>query len=407
MVHHAGDAGMIGWTNAVDEAFAALPAVGTTAGTVAAGDDSRFTGGGGGTGVTVMVGPGIDLTGATDSTTAMQAKIYGAPTGALIEMLGNVVYRFSALILDGGKTLRGLGYTSERDQSDVFGDTKYQNNAYYSGTVLRSTATSGAAITYSPALATRPTEGGAFEGFILIGPGSGTAVGIQIGGPTIVNAVIRPNIRNVKVCNFATGVQMQNAEEGTFDLAVRGCATGVVIDNNTNNCDFRSLNLQLCTTGCTITIYCMGNAFHAPIVQHNTGTGFVVSGQSNTWYSPYTEDNGALAFDFVGGCSNTLVNPYVYGPPWGGIRVQGDAISTQILGFGSTVAPIEDNGVGTFILGNTANVTGTGTARSYIDTRNNKTVLPEIHMGDGVLCSEAGALVWYGGSATRTVIAPA
>jgi len=320
----------------------------------------------------VMVGAGIDPTGVADSTTAMQAKIDGAPRAALI-VFPVGVFTFSALTVTDCKSLKGAGYRTNRDGAGVFGDVNYQYADFFSGTILRSTATSGAAITFGNPYV---EEGGTLTGFILIGPGSGTSVGIQIGSST--EPVIAPNIRNVKVCNFATGVQMQNVNEGTFDLAARACITGVLLTDGTNNTDFRMLNLQRCTTGLLMasggTTPCLGNAFHAPVSQNN-GTGFIMNGEANTIYSAYCENNSAFAFDVVSGIENMIVNPQLSTAE--GIRIKKAAFNTQILGFSSHVSPIIDNGLGTFILGRTNNLTGpSGNGRSYIDTYNSVASVP-------------------------------
>jgi len=75
MPHTAGDSGMLGWADGVDAALAAIPPVGTTAGTVAAGDDSRFGSGGGSTPDAFVVDAATYGDGTTDSTAHVQAKI--------------------------------------------------------------------------------------------------------------------------------------------------------------------------------------------------------------------------------------------------------------------------------------------------------------------------------------------
>jgi hypothetical protein len=406
MVHPAaGQTGTNAWGNWVDASLPGKLDAATAAAIYAS--------------ATVMVGAGIDPTGATDSTSAMQAKINSAPPGTPV-VIPEGIYTFSTLTVTDGKYLSGGGWWSEGNWGTgggIYGDSLWATSDSR-GTVLRSTATSGIALRYEDGVHQCP-YGGGLGGFVLIGPGSGTAVGIQIGSST--TAVQGLSIRNVKVCNFPTGVKMQNLYSGTFDLLVRGCTTGVVLADNTNSSDWRMLDIQRCTTALTLTGDCMGNAFYAPIVQSNE-VGFVVNGRGNTWYSPYCENNTVLAFDFVAGTSNMLINPYLF-PGGSGVRIQAEAISTTILGQHSTVVPIEDNGVGTFILGDTRNVTGARTFGARLDTRAGTSLLPDISVdADGAgriqltsdatafgqLSAESGALVWYGPvSHTRTVIAPA
>lgn len=381
MVHPAPNcSGTNVWGDGVDAAVAAVMAlgdaatknVGTAAGTVAAGDDSRFTGGDGGAPATVMVGAGIDPTGATDSTSAMQAKIDSAPPGTLVAIPGGT-FKFSTLTVADGKNLSGGGWLSDAYIEGAFGDAGYAT-ADFAGTVLRSTATSGNAITFD-GLHLGP-EGGTLGEFLLIGPGSGTSVGIQIG--SAVNSVLSFHTRNVRVYNFATGVKMENVTTSTLDLSVKGCTLGVNLGTGVNNNAFQMLSVQHCTTGLTLASDCVGNAFTAPIAQAN-GTGFVVNGTFNTFYSPYCEGDTVFGFDFVGGHGNCIVGPLLAGGDV--IRIQSGADLTQLLAFGTGwggAGSVEDNGTNTFILGDTSYVTGTGTGRRYIDVANGMAVLPKL-----------------------------
>ena len=95
--------------------------------------------------VVPLMGPGIDLTGASDSTTAMQAVIDAAPNGATI--VANGRYTFRAITISGGKTLKGSGFSWFLDGVHLYGDTNWSNANLFNGTIFRSTATSGTAIT--------------------------------------------------------------------------------------------------------------------------------------------------------------------------------------------------------------------------------------------------------------------
>lgn len=251
-----------------------------------------------------MVGTGIDPTGSADSTTAIQALITAAPNGAqIIAPLG--VFQFSNLTFDHGKSLRGAGFQSLRDATTTFGDSAYATGTNFGGTVFRSTATSGDAITFLTTGVNN--EGGTLADFILIGPGSGTSVGIHIG--TSTRSVLAPMCRNVKVCNFATGWLLENVNEGVLQVFARGCTTGVSVSSASNANVWHLLNVQRCTTGLTISSDTTQNVFLGPIGQNNT-TGCVNSGSLNTFLSVYSENETTPGWPALLWTAATMLNSW-------------------------------------------------------------------------------------------------
>src|SRR5690606_35248585 len=147
---------------------------------------------------------GIDYSGATDSTVAIQAIIDANP-GRTIQM-GVGVLEVSSLVLDKGQHLKGVGWQDWRDRFVFFGDSDWLDDAIFNGTVIRSTATSGNAVTVHDS----EVNTGALSDFILIVAGFGTSVGIRIGGGGVLETVVHLVWRNIKVGNFASGVVMEN-----------------------------------------------------------------------------------------------------------------------------------------------------------------------------------------------------
>jgi hypothetical protein len=286
----------------------------------------------------VMLGTGIDWTGATDSTTAIQAKIDAAPQGALIYCPAGVL-KFSSITLDEGKRLIGSGWQFYRDAGTIFGDATYLNTTWYGGTLLKSTATSGAAIT---AYDTDVT-GTVLKGFMLIGPGSGTSVGIDVGtsGDSVVNVDI-----DVGIVNFSLGLRTQNTHEGTIKATIRGCTKGATFGTDTNTLKI-DLNVQRATDGASTHTSCLGLTFLTPIFQSLTGTGLSIEGTAHTILNPYFESSGGVrAVDFVSGTRHTLITPSLNTTP-DRVRVQAACVNIRIIG--TDTARVDDSSTTTLL----------------------------------------------------------
>lgn len=312
----------------------------------------------------IVTGTGIDPTGATDSTAAIQALADANPGRDLLFPPG--VFTFSTLNFGYNQHPRGSGWSDFRDRAVFLGDPDWLLDTNFKGTVLRSTATTGSAITIAHA---SEVGTGSLSDFILIGPGSGTSIGITLGGAAV--AVVHPVWRNVKVGNFATGVKMQHVNEGSFyDLTIHGCTTGLTTVTDVNNNAFYMLDVQRCTSvGVFLSATTVADAFYSPISQIN-GVGFSVDGYRHAFFNPYGEATTASwAIDVVDGRGHVIVAPYLSGAA-DGIRVQSNARDVTITGFGygSGGAPLVNAGIRTYIQGYTTDVlTDTGTSTTLID----------------------------------------
>lgn len=301
---------------------------------------------------------GCDISGATDSTAVIQKAIDANPgrTLQLPATLAGGCIKFSALTMSKGQTLCGVGWRDYRDRFTTIGTAGWSVNANFNGTVLRSTATSGSAITI---VDSEVTEGGLSD-FILIGPGSGTSTGVTIGSGSM--STVHPVVRNVKIGNFSKGMFTTNMDEGSFyDLTVHGCTTGLGLGAATNNNGFYGLDIQRNVTGCVISSTCYANAFYSPVGQSNTGSAFDVSGVTNAWYNPYLENNGAYGLDFQSGATGNSIDTAWLNSATDGVRFQVGADHNALRGGPGTVAaPIINLATGTYLQGRFPNLSDTG-----------------------------------------------
>lgn len=314
----------------------------------------------------MLVGAGIDRTGVADSTAALQALIDAHPRRTLHLPAG--VYSFLQLTLGDGQTLRGEGWQDYRDRFTLFGTAGWLVDSNFGGTVLRSTATTGDAIT----IVDSEVNGGGLADLILIGPGSGTSLGVMVGSPAM--SVVHPVWRNVKVGNFAEGVKTTMLNEASFyDLSIHGCGVGLILSDNTNQNAFYMVDLQRNTTGCVIAGTSYANAFYSAVAQSNIGTGFIVGGVKNAFYNPYLENNAGGGIEIVSGAPDVGWGNAVHDPfcnnATDSIIIRGGATDCSILGYGwqGTIAPVINEANGTYLHGRFPNLTDTGYGTILID----------------------------------------
>lgn len=321
---------------------------------------------------------GLDTTGANaaSNTTTIDAAIAAAPKGAtLLLPVGIIAYTALAAFGD-GKTLEGGGWYSAVDALQAFGDIDYLNNTYFGGTVLRSTAASGASITVVGPLVSQ----GHLRNLAVIGPGSGTAVGIAVG--SAVRGFVGAKWSNVLVCNFATGLEVKNLNEGEMALTIRGCTTGMKLNTNCNNNLWPMLDIQRCVTGLTLDATCITNLFSAPLFQGNTGVSVVLAGQDNILDTPYFENAaGTLAVDVAAGSANGILNPRL-ATVNDGITIQEGVVATVLTNPTSAGNPTITNLgrasvlIGDFLIGLTLVTPGPQTL--LLDAHSDKVILPEL-----------------------------
>lgn len=314
----------------------------------------------------------------TDDTTAIQAAITAAGNGGTVFFpAGN--YVFTTITLAAGQTLRGCGYYIARDAVTTFGDTAYANTANIQGAVLRSTVTSGTAVVHANS---STHVGGRIEDLAIVGPGSGTSVGVYMGQDTpSVRAVLRPQYRNVLIANFSVGLAAYHVNEASFyDLGIRGCTKAISALGDVNNVTWVTLDMQRCTQGfvhetqANNAYRCLANTFVSPICQNVTGEGFVLRGESHSIISPYFELVGTSAnfIDLIDAKYSTITSPTVQGAGTRNINVASASQMNELRNLltNASTFTVTNAGYGTVITGTLVGVTDTGTNTWLFDQNN-------------------------------------
>jgi hypothetical protein len=242
--------------------------------------------------------------GVTDNTTALQAAIDATPVGGTLYIpAASNHYVFTTLTISESISIVGDGWNSIPNA--VFGAADWNTASNNTGSILRSTATSGNAITVS-SLASYISFN--FRNFGLLGPGTGTSVGIKIGNPTV--ACVRDNITNILVANFYKGVswvhtyeahvQTMNIIACTYGLEIPYISGGGIFsDNHFFRCQF-----QNCYYGTIIGLASAVN-FTGCLWQNND-QGFRLEGQGGTTSIECITVDGQSWFENVGGADLSL-----------------------------------------------------------------------------------------------------
>jgi hypothetical protein len=311
----------------------------------------------------VMAGSGIDKTGVSDSTIAMQAIINANPGKTIIIPVG--IFLFSQLLLNKGQTLIGSGQQDWRDRYTNFGDVGWANNANFNGTILRSIATSGNAIT----LVDTEVNSGGVANLTLIGPGNGTSTGLQIGSVTmsVVNAVVN----KVKIGNFYVGLSTTMLNEASFNnVMLRGCTTGFNLGHYTIQNAFYMLDIERCFNGMIIDAGAWSNSFYSMIGQSNTGTAVTANGIKNIFYNPYFENNTIMAVDVLGTSQGlTFINMQSQDST-DISKVESGATDTSFINYVPSAANpgLTNVGTRTYLQGRFTNLNDIGTQTILIDS---------------------------------------
>ncbi len=366
--------------------------------------------------------------GTTNDTTAIQNAITAAGNGGTVYFpRGN--YSFTTITLAAGQTLLGSGWYCVRDGMTTFGDAGYASTTLTQGTVLRSTATTGSAIVH---VNSGSHVGGRIVDLALIGPGTGTSVGISIGQHTpSIRAVIRPSYSNVMVANFATGIWAYHLNEGSFrDVAIRGCTAATSFVDDVNNTAWILLDIQRCGTGVVFEAggECLAGTFVSPIFQNVTSEGIIIRGtaQAHTFISPYFELVGTSGNMVVidGGSRCIILDPQIEGAGTRNISIVSGSLFNQILNVecNASTTTITNAGYGTTITGNfgsPSGVTDTGSQSHLVDYNGAFYQIPRIVTGttsqpaiqsSGLILARYGASGaidrWGTGSPEGVVTAP-
>jgi hypothetical protein len=283
--------------------------------------------------------------GSTDDTIAIQAAITAAAAVSGIVYFPVGIYKFSTLAITGLITLQGSGWNVNLNVLGAFSLPAYGTSTNFGGTILRSTATSGKAISFSPAA---PGEI-CLRDLAVVGPGSGSSVGLAIGTSSL--SVVGGVISNVWVGNFATGVVLANVEDYAITgLRIRGCTTGISLLTNSNNDVFVNLDVEYCVTGLVMDSSSLGNTVYSGVFQENTGAACTLNGSCNALYNCYFENPSCTyAVSVVGGTSNAIRDSILSWPA-DNINIGSNAVCTLVDNYLATSgATVSDAGVDTMV----------------------------------------------------------
>lgn len=244
--------------------------------------------------------------GSTDDSTAIAAAITAAPEGGTVFFPAGH-YVISTLTITKHVTLAGTGYWNGVNAAFAnagWGSGNYGTN--FGGTVIRSTATSNRAI-----LASTAGKGINVRDLMLLGPGSGTSNGFELG--TAANLESSMDWSNVLAANFGgAGYRFLFTLSNAFtNLQSRGCKTGFSLSDACNDNQFYRTEVQFSDTDGIYITTSSGCHFYGGLLQNISGTAAIrcnTSSQQHVfdgfWFESVTATN-AVKFGPTGmhGCS--------------------------------------------------------------------------------------------------------
>jgi hypothetical protein len=237
----------------------------------------------------------------TPGTTNMTTAIQSALDTTKEVRLSKTTYAFTSIDIGPNERLIGSGWGCIGQ--DAFAHANWSNLTYCSGTILKCTSTTLNAITFGT---TSHIWGTQIKDILIVGPGSGTTIGINASVDTGATYYVQNNygfLDNVGVVNFATGILFDSfITNSWYDVNVRGCTTGIVFGDTSPCTDIKSYNIEVqhCATGIEFK-YIDGISFFGGLVQGNTlglkfnptGAGYVYDVQLyGVWFEANTKSWG-------------------------------------------------------------------------------------------------------------------
>jgi hypothetical protein len=294
-----------------------------------------------------------------DATAEIQALNDDAPDGSLL-WFEEGIHEATNLTIDNNVRWGGAGF--QVTANAAFGHSAYANDANLIGTVLKLTATSGYALNVDASSSRRVW----LEHMAIVGPGSGTSVGVRLGGLSSMHG----GVLDVGIYNFSKAVEVQNligAEVSS--LVVRGCTTGVhapvgaVCNANT----WTNTEIQFTTADGILIEGGNVNMFVGGTLQNISGTAAVrvVTGDSAAFMGFYCEAITATNSFNLGGSSNSLSFTR-WAANASGVTVSGNnAFLYCLRGSGTTALTLTGNDIRAFCLTSFAAPTDSGLRNTY------------------------------------------
>lgn len=341
--------------------------------------------------------------GETDDTDAIQAAIDAAAVDHGTVLIPPQTFLYESFTLPASVKLQGCG-TKLAIQLAFGTSVNWFDRTWVGGSVLQSSATSGKSITVDTPGADRQTHNLAIADVMIIGTGTGTAIGLSVGHPDQGTAAIRSRLERVTVGNFDTGAYLGLENSTVISLCAMGCNTGVLTGNAHNGNVHLGLNIEKCTDFGLNLVDAAGNSFVGGVFQGNTGTVIVLDDSHGNTFDGLYFENATATRDF------DVQSDSLYNTIQGGHFVTGSEIlltgdGNRIINPQSSVGfAIVVDGQNNFLQGHfpiapTLNAGATGTI--LIDTSNDVFRLREVALRvEGALDHDGTTVGFYGATPT-------
>ena len=223
--------------------------------------------------------------GVTDDTAAIQAAINAAKgSNRNIVFFPMGIYLVTALTFDQSVALKGVGWWNIVNA--VFGNAQWNTTTNYGGSIIEFSPTSGTCLGF---VSTTSVYSFGCEDLMLLGSGSGTPKGIQLGSGS--KGTVQNHFKNVAIMNFATAFGMANVIESVFDhITMRGNGRGLEIGASVNNNVFIMTEGQFSSTEEIYISGGEGNKFIGGLCQNSVQNGITIDGEiknyqfDNFWF---------------------------------------------------------------------------------------------------------------------------
>jgi hypothetical protein len=197
--------------------------------------------------------------------------------------------------------LAGAGWWNA--ENSAFGNSVWDGSGQYGGTILQVSDDAGIGLEhgvpggYAPGLHLRD--------LMILGPGGGTSIGLQLGHANNEGAV-QAQWSNVLVANFAQAYRWQTIFECEMrSIRARGCKTGMSFADEANNNDFYTWEVQFSDVDAILFDNSKGNTFHGGLLQNciNKGIRTQTGSYGNWFFGPWLENYVGITdvVDFASG----------------------------------------------------------------------------------------------------------
>lgn len=241
---------------------------------------------------------GAACDGSTNDDTAFANAITATPAGGTLVIPRGATCVLSSLAT--GKRIKIKGHGWHNGANAVFGNSAWTTTSNYGGSILKFTATTGEALKMG--VSGSYATGVAIEDVMILGPGSGTSVGLQFGYANN-EGVVQGIVRNVLIANFATCFRGKSVFESQLGVRCRGNSTGISLSNDSNNNEFFGWEVQYSTVDAILLDGSRGNTFYGGLVQNasagSKGVRTATTAYNTKFYGTWFENSALAGTDLV------------------------------------------------------------------------------------------------------------